>query len=276
MGKQQVLDVMLSQSEYRKFAALIYEKSGIDLGDKKSDLLKSRLVKRLRVLNLSSYKEYYKYVVNDSTGTELVYMLDAISTNVTSFFREASHFEYLRKVVIPEILASKKKDRKIRIWSAPCSTGEEVYTLLMVFMEGIRDISSWDMKILGTDISINSLQTAHAGVYSDDKLKSVPFALREKYFENGKIKDYLKKYVVFRKLNLMNNLFPFKGKFDVIFCRNVMIYFDQKTQAEVMSKLHKYLHDDGYLFIGHSESSVFFKDKFQSVGSAVLKKSKAK
>lgn len=272
MEKTQVLDVNLSQSEYKKLAALIYEESGIDLGDKKLDLLKSRLIKRLRALNLPSYKEYYKYIVDDRTGMELVYMLDAISTNVTSFFREMAHFEYLKKMVIPELLEKRKKERKIRIWSAPCATGEEVYSLLMVIMENISDVSSWDIKILGTDISINALRTAQVGVYAEDRLKSIPFGVREKYFSDCRVKDYLRKYVVFRKLNLMNNSFPFKGKFDVIFCRNVMIYFDQKTQADVMGKLYSYLHNDGYLFIGHSESSIFFKDAFQSVSPAVLKK----
>ncbi len=277
------MDIELDDKEFSLFQRLIYDESGISLSLSKKELLKSRLMKRLRQKSLASFRAYYQYVTEeDHTGEEMVRMLDCISTNLTEFFREIAHFEFLSKTVLPHLVDVKKKrnEKKIRIWSAGCSTGEEPYTLSMVVAEHIKPLHEWDIKILATDISTRVLAKASEGIYSRERLKNVPVQMLNTYFERAagnlkdlyQVKESLKRLVVFRRFNLMNETYPFKGQFDFIFCRNVMIYFDKQTQNELIVKYYKHLAPEGYLFIGHSESLAGTSHKFKYVRPTVYQK----
>ncbi|GAN34750.1 MAG: methyltransferase domain-containing protein [Candidatus Brocadia sp. AMX2] len=277
------MDIDISDKEFSLFQRLIYNESGINLTPAKKELLKSRLMKRLRERSLSSFKEYYKYVTEeDTTGEELVSMLDCISTNLTEFFREAAHFDFLSKKVLPVLLENKRKKRekRIRIWCAGCSTGEEPYSISMVLAECIEQLSEWDIKVLATDLSTRVLKKAMQGIYAKDRLQGIPLQMLNTYFEKGthnfkdhyQIKESLRNLISFRRLNLTDETFPFKGQFDFIFCRNVMIYFNKQTQSKLVSKFYQYLTPDGYLFIGHSESLAGTETRFQYVRPTIYQK----
>lgn len=275
------MDIDINDEEFGLFQRLIYNESGINLTPAKKELLKSRLMKRLRERSLTSFKEYYRYVTEeDTTGEELVIMLDCISTNLTEFFREAAHFDFLSEKALPVLLENKRKKRekKIRIWSAGCSTGEEPYSISMILAECIEQLCEWDIKILATDLSTRVLKKAMLGVYAKDRLKGIPLQMLNTYFEKGNLKDHyqikdsLRDLIVFRRLNLTDETFPFKGQFDFIFCRNVMIYFNKQTQTELVSKFYKHLAPDGYLFIGHSESLAGTETRFRYVRPSIYQK----
>ncbi len=277
------MEIDINDKEFALFQQLIYDASGIFLTPAKKELLKSRLMKRLRQRSLTSFKEYYIYVTQeDTTGEELISMLDCISTNLTEFFRELAHFNFLSEKAIPALLESKRKkhEKRIRIWSAGCSTGEEPYSISMILAECIQPRHEWDVKILATDLSTRVLKKAMEGIYTKDQLKGISLQLINTHFkkksinnkEHYQIHDYLKDMIVFRRFNLTDEVFPFKGQFDFIFCRNVMIYFDKQTQNELISKFHKYLVPDGYLFIGHSESLAGTNNKFRYVQPTVYQK----
>jgi len=277
------MEMEITDTEFNLFQRLIYDASGIFLTPAKKELLKSRLVKRVREHSLHSFKEYYKYVTeSDSSGDELISVLDCISTNLTEFFREIAHFEFLADRLVPGLLETKKKknEKKIRVWSAGCSTGEEPYTLAMVLSESIPSLMEWDVKILATDISTRVLRKSMMGIYPKERLKGIPPHLSNTYFErehsaskeNFRVKEVLRNMISFRRLNLMDNIFPFKGNFDFIFCRNVMIYFDKKTQGELVSKFYKHLTPQGFLFIGHSESLAGTDNKFKYVQPTIYQK----
>jgi chemotaxis protein methyltransferase CheR len=277
-------DLELSDDDYFRFAKMIYDLSGIDLGENKKELVKARLAKRMRALQLKSYSEYFEHLENDPQGTELVEMLNVISTNVTSFYRERQHFDYMDKVALPEIVARKKKagTNKIRIWSAASSTGEEVCTLLFVLADYLRSFSGWDIKILGTDISTKALAVAEIGMYNLQKLREIPQVVQSRYLERVtrgneqlfKVRNELHDLAVFRRLNLMDETYPFQGKFDIIFCRNVMIYFDKETQGRLVQRMCRYLDEGGYLFIGHSESLLNLNTGLTTMAPATFKKIK--
>jgi len=277
------MDTEINDKEFSLFQRLIYNESGINLTPAKRELLKSRLMKRLRERSLTSFKEYYRYVTEeDTTGEELVSMLDCISTNLTEFFREAAHFDFLSEKVLPVLLENKRKKRekKIRIWCAGCSTGEEPYTISMVLAEHIEQLYEWDIKILATDLSTRVLKKAMQGVYAKDRLRGIPLHMLNTYFEKGEhnfkdhyqTKDFLRNMIVFRRLNLTDETFPFKGQFDFVFCRNVMIYFNKQTQTELVSKFYKHLAPDGHLFIGHSESLAGTETRFRYVRPTIYQK----
>jgi chemotaxis protein methyltransferase CheR len=266
----------LSNGLYQKFAKLVYDSAGISLGDAKRELVKSRLAKRIRTLGLTGFDEYYQHLSkNDTEGNELVLMLDAISTNKTDFFRENQHFTFLSDTILPALMqkARTRGDRRIRVWSAGCSSGEEPYTLAMVIRESLDKSVSWDCKILATDISTKVLHFAHEGLYEESKVNAVPAQHRFACFDKEigprgacyRVKPEIRHMVTFRRLNLMNASFPFSGAFDIIFCRNVMIYFDKPTQEALVNKFYKHLAPGGYLFIGHSESLNSLKTPFQFV-----------
>lgn len=276
-----MLGMEISDKEFSLFSRIIEESSGIKLGIHKKELLKNRLYRRLNLLGLTSFSEYFRYVTEiDKTGHELTQMVTAISTNVTYFFREEDHFDFLRERVLPDIFKRKGKDglKKIRCWSAGCSTGEEAYTIAITmcdfFNDGLRD---WDIRILATDVSTKVLDTAKRGVYKLSALENVPSHLVKRNFYRGfdmcegltMVKRHLKEMVHIRYLNLMDDSFPFKGPFDFIFCRNVMIYFDKPTQRELLSKFHRYLDHGGHLFLGHSEGLTGTHSGFKYVAPAV-------
>jgi chemotaxis protein methyltransferase CheR len=249
----------INDKEFESFRELIYRESGIKLRDNKKDLLRQRLNKRIRVLGLSSFGEYFRLVEGDRSRKELTEMIDAISTNVTSFFRENKHFEFLAGRALPEIMDRKRTgSREIRIWSAACSSGEEPYSILFTLLESQELTSNWQIKLLATDISTKVLQKAMKGGYPADKMEGMPEALAHKYFERVEgeyvVKPKIREMVKFRWFNLITPRFPFKRQFDVIFCRNVMIYFDKPTREELIRKFSGVLAVGGYLCIGHSES----------------------
>ena len=269
----------LSDRDFRRFSALVYEKCGINLHDGKKELVRARLSKRLREGNFKDFKAYYRFLTEDKSGDELVRMLDAISTNLTSFFREKKHFDFLKETVFPSYVAEKRKSRKLRFWSAGCSSGEEPYSLAIWLLDYFGESLPFDMKILATDISTKALAHAQRGVYPALRLANVPTLFPKKYFQLGfgsqegyyRVKQSLKELIEFKRFNLMAP-FPFKEAFNVIFCRNVMIYFDKKTQQSLIDKLYESLSHGGYLLVGHSESLMSIRHKFRYVMPSVYHK----
>lgn len=274
---------ILSNKEFELFRNLIYKTSGINLAQSKKELVKSRLSKRLAARSIYSFAEYYRYVTrNDKSGEELIHLLDSISTNKTDFFREKKHFDFLHTKLLPELIAKKEKmrNRKLRIWCAASSSGEEPYTLAMTVLDHINPESRWDIKILATDISTKILQKAIRGVYTKEAIDNIPQELLSAHFSpvtlNNtvlyKVNDHLKELIVYRRFNLMTPKFPFKNPFDFIFCRNVMIYFDPETQQRLVSKFYDCLPKDGYLFIGHSETLAKRVSGFKYIQPALYQK----
>ncbi len=271
----------LRDSLFQRFSQLVYERCGINLHEGKKALLQARLNKRLRQTGIGSYEEYFKYITSENNPVEFVHFLDSISTNLTYFFREPQHFDFLEQVALPELIARKQKDRdfKIRIWSSGCSTGEEPYSLAMCMLGQLQEISRWDLRILATDISTRALQAASKGVYSEEKVQKVPIAYRHANFSKvaGKndrlefeIAPHVKRLVTFHRLNLKDH-YPFSGRFDFIFCRNVMIYFDKKTQQELVNKMTSFLSRGGYFYVGHSESLTGLVHKLSYVRPAIYR-----
>ncbi|MBF0489572.1 MAG: hypothetical protein HQL15_03005 [Candidatus Omnitrophica bacterium] len=275
--------IPLKDSEYKSFVKLIYNASGINLGDQKQELVKTRLGKRLRALGLKSYGDYFDYVTHVTNHREMTNLINAISTNFTAFYREPQHFSFLLKTALPDISRRKQalQSRKIRVWCAASSSGEEAYSLSMTLLDYFKDPIGWDIKLLATDISTKVLTEAYHGIYRENKLKPVHPALLDRYFDKEIIKDavfyqakdLLKQVTVFRRLNLLDPIYPFQGPFDFIFCRNVMIYFDQPMQEAIVEKLLKYLLPGGYLFISHSENlSPVFRSRVETLAPATYRK----
>ncbi len=263
----------MEQKTFERFRSLIYEKSGISLGPQKVALVSARVGKRMRALGMNHYGEYLEYVTGDDSGTELVQLLDAISTNVTSFFREPQHFDFLSDSVARW---HAQGQRRFRIWSAASSTGEEPYTIAMTLLETLG-AGGLDARILATDISTRVLEACLRGRYLPSKLDPVPTQLRSRYFvregsgQDGhyRVTDTLKELVTFRRLNLSTPPYPMQGPMDVIFCRNVMIYFDDSIRRRLVSEMYRLLKPGGYLMIGHSESLTSIQSRFRSVRPAV-------
>lgn len=251
--------ITISDKEFWQLAGYIKENYGINLKEEKKTLLMGRLHNVLLEKNFESFSEYFNYLLTDKAGEAIDTLINKITTNHTFFMREIDHFEYFKNVVLPYLISA-KRDKDLRIWSAGCSSGEEAYTLAMIVHEffGIEK-NGWDTKILATDISDNVLDTAIKGVYSNERIASLPAQWKLNYFkkldnEKSVLVDKIRNEVIFRKFNLMTPAFPFKRKFDVIFCRNVMIYFDHLTKAELVKRFYNGSEAGGYLFIGHAES----------------------
>jgi chemotaxis protein methyltransferase CheR len=264
----------LATEEFQLFQALVLRESGIHLGAKNRAMLVSRLWKRLRALELNSFSSYYRRVKADSQ--EMVHMLDCICTNETHFFREPAAFECLRSRVFPEWVAEAdagNRGRTLRVWSAACSTGEEAYSLAMTVLTHFPPSAGWNVEVLGTDLSTKVLARASAGIWPVEKISSVPVDYQRKFLlkgfgpEQGKIKavEELRKVVRFQRLNLTQEPLPVTGPFDLIFCRNVLIYFQWETKIKVVDRLGKYLTPNGYLFLGHAESVHSVADKLRFV-----------
>jgi chemotaxis protein methyltransferase CheR len=246
--------------DYRRIAAMIRADAGIDLREEKSALVYSRLVKRLRALRLKSFEDYCNLVEANTGGDERVEMLSALTTNVTNFFRERHHFEHLRQDVLPPLIASARAGGRLRIWSAGCSTGQEPYSIALSLLSLEPQVHRLDVKILATDIDPRVVEAGRGGVYSEAALAEVSPALRQRYFTRGvgaeresfSVADQMRALVAFRVLNL-NADWPMGGQFAVIFCRNVVIYFDEQVQRSLWSKFATKLAPGGWLYIGHSE-----------------------
>ncbi|HRU65116.1 MAG TPA: protein-glutamate O-methyltransferase CheR [Spirochaetota bacterium] len=259
----------LTEEEFKKFAKLIYDESGIYMKDSKITLLSNRLRKRLAALSLNEFSDYYKYLeslTGEAKKKEYEELLDVVSTNETYFFRNERHFEALKDYCIPELVKI-KKDKTLRIWSAACSTGEEPYTIAICIMESMKYLQGWNIEIIATDIAPSVLEFAREGYYSGRRIEKVPPEYLKKYFtlvdkEKGlyRINDNLKKMVNFYYLNFFKN--PFPKNLDIIFCRNVMIYFDKAHQRELIANFYQSIYEHGYLFIGHSETLHSISDDF--------------
>lgn len=254
----------LTRKDYERIRSLVYAKSGINLGDQKMQLVRARLGKKVRQGGFKSFGDYFQYVENDPTGDEMARLLDAISTNTTHLFREIRHFNFLRQVIRNWIAdrSWRSAHSTLRIWSAGCSSGEEPYSIAMVAHDALSSDRGMELKILATDLSTRVLSRAKLGLYEPHRLGTVPPEYRHKYFhkveDDGtaylQIVPELRKLIQFSRFNLMTPTFPFRHGFDIIFCRNVMIYFDRATQETLVNKYARQLHPKGYLLIGHSES----------------------
>lgn len=275
---------VMSDRDFWRFRNLIYDQCGINLPPKKKLMLTGRLSKRLRELGISSFSEYFEYVTSSiGRSDELVCMVNAVSTNKTGFFREPEHFDFLINRVLPHLARSGRASiyKRINVWSAGCSSGEEPYTLAMVLSEFFRTTGAGGFSIFATDISTKVLAIAQKGIYSESAVKPVPGQLKQKYLMRGKgakegfcrIIPELRKYVRFQRLNLVKGgNFGLRTGPDIIFCRNVMIYFDRKTQIRLFEKFYNQIKPGGYLFIGHSETLHGINQQFVPACAAVYKK----
>jgi chemotaxis protein methyltransferase CheR len=262
----------ITDKEFGLLRELIYVHTGIALSDHKRALVCARLARRLRQHGLQNYTEYYELLCeHDPEERELMEMVNAITTNKTDFFRELHHFQFLSEHVFPHLRAS--HNRRIRIWSAAASSGEEPYSIAMTACESLP-LAEFDIKILATDVDTNMLERATRGVYSIESVVRVPETLRHKYFLRGtrdndglaRVKPILQSFVRFRRLNLIDEQWPMQGPFDVIFCRNVLIYFDKALQAKLLNRFAALLRPGGYLMLGHAEAIHGFEHLFRTVG----------
>jgi len=266
----------LDKRTFEKFRRLVYDKSGISLGEQKEALVAARIGKRMRTLNMESFDAYLKFVTRDESGEEVVHLIDAISTNVTGFFREPEHFDFLAKVL------AKWRDSgqtRFRIWSAAGSTGEEPFTLAMVMLETLGSRAS-NVRILATDISTQVLERCRVGAYKKERLAAVPSAMRDRYFVRAGnrhsphyvAKEELRRILLFKRLNLSTPPFPMRGPLDCVFCRNVMIYFDNEVRGKLLAEIYRLLKPGGYLMVGHAESLTGMVSDFKTVRPSIYTK----
>jgi chemotaxis protein methyltransferase CheR len=271
-------EFQLTDADFSFLSGFVTRHTGIKLTEGKRELVYGRLARRLRQLNLGSFSAYCEMLRGDP-GDELGHLVNAITTNLTSFFRERHHFEYLAGKVLPALQRANAATRRIRIWSAGCSTGAEPYSLAMTVREAPVDLRGWDVKILATDIDTNVLQVAANGVYVDKELEGLSREQLRRWFLRGtganggraRAKDELRDMLTFRPLNLMEP-WPVKGPIDVLFCRNVVIYFDKETQKTLFNRFADVLAPDSHLFIGHSESLFKVCERFELIGQTIYRR----
>ncbi|MCP3848711.1 MAG: protein-glutamate O-methyltransferase [Gammaproteobacteria bacterium] len=265
-----------TKKHFNKVRDIVTEHSGIVLTDGKRDMVYSRLVRRLRKLGIDNFDDYCNFL-DDQEHEEFTHFSNAITTNLTSFFRENHHFEMLAKSVLPDIIQKNMVSKKIRVWSAGCSTGMEAYSIAMVLKEVVP--SSWDVKILATDLDTNVLETASNGIYKYDSVTGISNERAARWIMRGsganseyvKISKELRNMLTFNQLNLLKP-FPFKGPFDIIFCRNVIIYFDKETQKVLFDKFANVQLNNAYIFIGHSETLYNVTDRYKLLQKTVYNK----
>ncbi len=268
----------LTDRDFQTIRKLVYDHTGITLSDGKKDMIYSRLVRRLRQLGLHRFRDYVA-LLEDESSDEIGNFINSVTTNLTAFFREQHHFDYLRDELLPELMKRRATDRRIRIWSAGCSTGEEPYSIAMTVREVIPENSGWQVRILATDLDTNVLATASRGVYSEERLNGVPKAMLKRWFLRGKganagkvrVREGLRRMILFKQLNLMKE-WPVKPGVDILFCRNVVIYFDKPTQRKLFDRFADVLADEGHLFIGHSETLYKVSDRFRLLGKTIYRK----
>ena len=254
-------DAKLSDKDFQKLSNFIYHQYGIKMPEAKHIMLQSRLQKRLRALRIPTFTEYVDYVFSANGHDEIIHMMDVVSTNKTDFFREIQHFEFLLDTVLPEIFDTNHQNF-VKVWSAGCSSGEEPYTLAMVLSEFQQKVRGFDFSILGSDLSTIVLEKAVHAIYPEDRVQVIPMELKKKYLLRSKdrvkptvrIAPELRRKASFMRLNFMDDVYSAPSGFDIIFCRNVLIYFDRQTQEKVINKLCRHLRPGGFFFLGHSES----------------------
>ena len=272
-------EFIFTEKDFHILRKLVSRHTGIALSEAKRELVYSRLTRRLRQLNLKSFSKYCQLLQSDTNGEEIVHFTNAVTTNLTSFFREPHHFDYLSKNLLPELVTKNPGKQRLRFWSAGCSTGEEPYSLAMCIRESLPFQNNYNIKILATDLDSSVLDTALSGIYPANKLKTILPHRQNKWFIKGvmqnqglaQVKPELQDLITFRQLNLMHE-WPMKGPFDAIFCRNVVIYFDKPTQRILVDRFANLLSDGGYLFLGHSESLFKVTDRFKLMGQTIYKK----
>jgi len=268
----------ITDEEFNRIRDFIKIKLGINLSDVKKTLLQSRLNSILNEKGFDNFTLYFDDLLQDKSGDALVQFVNRVTTNHTYFMREKDHFDYLRDTALPYIYENHSQNRDLRLWCAACSTGEEPYTLEMIIQDFFRDKPDrWDTQILATDISTNVLLKAAQGAYSEENLKDLPNRWIHDYFitygdKHKQVRNEIKKLIIFRKFNLMEEKFPFKKPFHIIFCRNVMIYFDSDTRDQLISKFYDATVTGGFLFIGHSESLNYKTTKYKYIKPAVYRK----
>lgn len=268
----------LSDREFDWIRSEVKARTGIALSEQKRDLVYNRLVARLRTHGLADFRDYRR-MLEEGEPEEFIEFTNALTTNVTAFFRESHHFDFLREHVLPELKRLHRADRRIRIWSAGCSSGEEPYTLAMTVAEAFTDSEGYDVKILATDLDTNVLAHAEAGVYNEQRVSGIDPRRLSRWFLKGKgdnagqfrAREELRSLISFKQLNLMEE-WPMRGPFDLIFCRNVIIYFDKATQRKIIDRFGDLLTTGGHLMLGHSESLASDRHRFASLGRTMHRK----
>ncbi|HVW67818.1 MAG TPA: protein-glutamate O-methyltransferase CheR [Steroidobacteraceae bacterium] len=267
-----------SDADFAALRQLVKELTGINLSDQKRELVYGRLARRLRALQLRTFAEYRELLASDG-GVEIGEFCNAITTNLTSFFRESHHFEYLRDHVLQPRVTDRTASRRLRIWSAGCSSGEEPYSIAMTVLEALPDLRSWDVKILATDLDSDVLARAQRGVYAADRVRNLGAERLERFFEERRdrsgpcyqVRPEVAELITFKQLNLMHSL-PMKGPLDVIFCRNVVIYFDKDTQRELFARVAHVQRPKDLLFLGHSESLFKVSESYTPIGKTIYRR----
>ncbi|RJX26211.1 MAG: protein-glutamate O-methyltransferase CheR [Desulfurivibrio sp.] len=273
----------LQDNEFQRLSAFIFDQVGIKLPPVKKTMLQARLQKRLKSHNIDTFEAYTDFVLSpEGQRTELIHFIDVVTTNKTDFFREPAHFDYLTRTALPTIMQSRGDclRKPVRIWSAGCSSGEEPYTLAMVLSEFAAGRQDFRFTILASDISTRILERAKNAIYSEDSTYTISSHLKKKYLLRSRdpnsslvrICPELRSLVAFKRINFMDDDFGLSNKMDIIFCRNVVIYFDRPTQQALMRKFHRQLRPDGYLFLGHSETLNGMDVDFRAVSSTVYRK----
>ena len=271
------MEFRFSEHDFQYLRQLVSRETGIVITDAKRQMVYSRLTRRLRSLGLSDFRDYCRLLEQDAEG-ELNAFINAITTNLTSFFREPHHFAYLQNVVIPELLRVNAASRRIRIWSAGCSTGEEPYSIAMAIAEVLPD-DGWDCRILATDIDTDVLSKAERGIYPIERVASIQQLRLRKWFSRGtganqgltRVSPLLREMITFRQLNLIED-WSVRGPVDVLFCRNVVIYFDKNTQRRIFDNFAERMANDACLFIGHSETLFKITDRYELIGQTIYRK----
>jgi chemotaxis protein methyltransferase CheR len=270
----------LSNADFNFLCQFVYDTAGIVLNASKKEMVYRRLTRIVRERKIESFTAYCELLKADPEK-EKDYFINAITTNLTSFFREQHHFDYMTQHELPKLIKnSLTNHKKLRIWSSASSTGEEPYSIAITVLESMKDqLSQWDIKILATDIDSNVLSAGKKGIYEDRRIEDVPKKFKEKYFNKGlglneskvKVDEELQKIITFKKLNLLHD-WPMKRSFDIIFCRNVIIYFDKETQQELFARYYEMLAPGGLLILGHSENLGKYQVHFESVGRTIFRK----
>lgn len=272
--------IELSDDDFNKLGQFIYNNYGIKMPITKKNLLKSRLHCRLKANNFNSFKEYTNYILsNKNNHEEIIHMIDVVSTNKTEFFREESHFDFIVSQLLPE-LTNNSSDRELKLWSCASSSGEEVYTLGMILSHYSESVHHLKFSILGTDISKRILEKAVKAVYDEERIKPIPYHLKKKYLMRNvnidqpdyRIAPEIRQRTSFQRLNLMDERYDIPKDFDIVFCRNVLIYFDRTTQEKVISNICNHLKPNGLLFLGHSESASGYKLPLKQIKPTIYKK----
>jgi chemotaxis protein methyltransferase CheR len=283
---QKTREFAFSDEDFNALRTLVKEHTGIHLSDQKRELVYGRISRRLRALNLESFREYRELLSESAGGKELVEFCNAITTNLTSFFRESHHFEYVRDHILAPLLADGRGTRRLRIWCAGCSSGEEPYSLAMTIREFLSehqndkaDAARWDIKILATDLDSEVLARGQKGLYGADRVRDMSSARRQRFFRETthlgqpafQVTAELQSLITFKQLNLMNP-FPMKGPLDAIFCRNVVIYFDKDTQRDLFGRMARLQQPGSVLFLGHSESLFKVSTDYSLIGKTIYRR----